>query len=196
MIRQTNSVYGTYFFLSYFYLLPLFHSLKISPFLFCQLSKLSQYYFSNAILQLVPSQSSWFLKYEISWAPIPDLLNKNLCLWDPRNCCLNVHSFFFFFLVFLGLYQWHMEVPRPAVESELQLPSYTTARAMLGPSCICYLHHSSGQWKILNSLSGARDQIHVLVVISPVCYDWATMGTPKYALLMIHLCTYEWYGNI
>ena len=35
----------------------------------------------------------------------------------------------FFFSVFLGLYLWHMEVPRLGIESELQLPAYTTATA-------------------------------------------------------------------
>ena len=52
---------------------------------------------------------------------------------------------FFFFFVFLGLYSGHMEVPRPGVESEFQLPAYTTAAAMLDPSHVCDLHHSSGQ---------------------------------------------------
>ena len=46
---------------------------------------------------------------------------------------LSVVSFlifaFFFFLVFLGLRRWHMEVPSLEVESELQLPAYTTAIA-------------------------------------------------------------------
>ena len=33
----------------------------------------------------------------------------------------------FFFLAFLGLLLWHMEVPRLGVELELQLAAYTTA---------------------------------------------------------------------
>ena len=39
--------------------------------------------------------------------------------------------FFFFFLVFLGPHSWHMEVPRLGVKSELQLPTYAAATAML-----------------------------------------------------------------
>ena len=35
-----------------------------------------------------------------------------------------------FFLVFLGQHPQHMEIPRLGVESELQLPAYTTATAM------------------------------------------------------------------
>ena len=35
-----------------------------------------------------------------------------------------------------------MEVPRLGVESELQLPAYTTATATLDPSHICDLHHT------------------------------------------------------
>ena len=57
----------------------------------------------------------------------------------------------------------NMEVPRLGIESELQLSAYTTATAMPHPSHICDLHHSSQQCWILNPLSQARDQTHVLV---------------------------------
>ena len=59
------------------------------------------------------------------------------------------HSFFikkenqnhtFIYLVFLGQNVQHMEVPRIAVQSELQLPACATATAMLEPSFGCYLH--------------------------------------------------------
>ena len=52
-----------------------------------------------------------------------------------------------------------MEVPRRAVESELQLPAYTTATATWDSSLVCALYHSSQQHtanQILNPLSGAR----------------------------------------
>ena len=45
----------------------------------------------------------------------------------------------------LGLRLRHMDIPRPGVESELQLPVYTTATATWDLSCICDLHHSSQQ---------------------------------------------------
>ena len=35
-----------------------------------------------------------------------------------------------------------MEVPRLRIESELQLPTYTTATAMPDASHVCNLHHS------------------------------------------------------
>ena len=44
--------------------------------------------------------------------------------------------FFFFFFVFLGPYPQHMEVSRLGIESELQLPTYTTAHSKAG-----YLTH-------------------------------------------------------
>ena len=50
-----------------------------------------------------------------------------------------------------------MEVPRLGVELELQLLAYTTATAMQDASCILWQH-----W-ILNPLSGARDQTHILM---------------------------------
>ena len=61
-----------------------------------------------------------------------------------------------------------MEVPRLGVESELelelQLLAYTTAIARQDLSCICDLHHSLGQRWILDPLSEARDQTHILTV--------------------------------
>ena len=57
-----------------------------------------------------------------------------------------------------------MEVPNIEVELEWQLPlAYATATAMLGPSHICNLHHSSQQRQILNPLSKARDQTCILI---------------------------------
>ena len=50
---------------------------------------------------------------------------------------------FVFFFYFLGPHPQHMEVPRLGVESELQLPAYTTVTATQDPSCVCDLHHSS-----------------------------------------------------
>ena len=47
-----------------------------------------------------------------------------------RKCEL---SLFFFFPVFLGLHQGHMEVPRLGIELALQLPIYSTATAILDP---------------------------------------------------------------
>ena len=64
-------------------------------------------------------------------------------------------SFFFFFL---EPHLQHMEVPRLGVDSELQLPAYTTATATPDPSRICNAHHSSGQRQILNSLIETKNQ--------------------------------------
>ena len=81
---------------------------------------------------------------------------------------------FFFFLVFLGLCPWQMEVPKLGVEMELPLLAYATATAMPDPSLICDQHHSSWQQWILNPTSEARDWTHILMV----CYCWATVRTP------------------
>ena len=64
----------------------------------------------------------------------------------------------------LGLYLWHMEVPGPGVKSELQLLAYTiaTATARWNVSHICELHHNAQLHQILNPLSEARDQTHIL----------------------------------
>ena len=65
-----------------------------------------------------------------------------------------------------------MEVSRLGVESELQLPAYTTATAMQDPSRICELHHISQQRQILNSLSEAKDGTRIL--IETMLGSWAT----------------------
>ena len=89
--------------------------------------------------------------------------------------------FFFFFLlkyVFLGLYLWHVEVPRLGVAWELQLLAYTSATATWDLSRVCDLHHSSQQCQILKPLSEARDWTRVFMDASQSSFCWATMGTP------------------
>ena len=56
-----------------------------------------------------------------------------------------------------------MEVPKWGAESELQLPTYTTAIATPDLNCICDLHHSSQQYRI-----EARDWTHILMDTSQV----------------------------
>ena len=70
---------------------------------------------------------------------------------------LFIYSFIHLFSS-LGSHLWHMEIPRVGTESELQLPAYTTATAMLDPRLIWDPHHSSRQGWVLNPLSEARDQ--------------------------------------
>ena len=83
---------------------------------------------------------------------------------------------FFFFFVFLGQHLQHMEVPRLVVQSELQLPAYTTATAVWDPSRICNLHHGSQQCRILNPLSKAGDRTRNLMDSGRVHYCCATKG--------------------
>ena len=51
-----------------------------------------------------------------------------------------------------------MEVPRLGVESELQLPAYTTATAAPDLSCIWDTWNSLEQCWVISPLSKARDQ--------------------------------------
>ena len=78
--------------------------------------------------------------------------------------CLRAESLEgFFFFCFLGPHLQHMDIPRLGGKSELQLPAYTTATAMLDLSNICDLHHSSWQHQIPNPLSKDRDQTCILM---------------------------------
>ena len=102
----------------------------------------------------------------------------SICLWILWG--LFVSLFICLYFVFLGPHQRHMEVRRLGIELELQLPAFTTAIATWDPSCVCSLHHSSQQCRILNLLSQARDQTCILMDTSRVCYRWATTDTPTY----------------
>ena len=84
--------------------------------------------------------------------------------------CMYACMYLFIIFCFLGLQVWHMEVPRLGVKSKLQLQAYTTATAPRDPSCTCNLLYSSRQPRILNPLSGARDQTQILMDTSWVCY--------------------------
>ena len=76
------------------------------------------------------------------------------------SLCFDGNQSQVFFFVFLGPHLQHMEVPSLGVESELQLPAYTTAIAMQNLSRVCALYHSSWQHQTLNPLSESRDPTH------------------------------------
>ena len=71
-------------------------------------------------------------------------------------------------IFFLGPHLRHMEVPGLGVESDLQLPAYTTATR--DQSRACDLHSSSWQRQILNLLSEARDGTSALMDASQACF--------------------------
>ena len=83
------------------------------------------------------------------------------CHQESKGLVGNVFSSVF--LPFLGPHPWHMEVPRLGVESELLPMTYARATATPDLSHICDLYHSSRQCQILNPLSEARDQTHILM---------------------------------
>ena len=103
--------------------------------------------------------------------------------------------------MFLWLYLWHMEVPRLGVKSELELLAYTTAIATWDLSLVCNLYHSSWQYRILNPLSEARDQMHILMDTSWVHYCCAITGTPiislyiywPFVFLLLSFSLGEWF---
>ena len=101
---------------------------------------------------------------------------NNITPFLTRKIIWIISSFFFFF-VFLGSLQQHMEIPRLGVELELQLPAYRTTTATPDLSRVYNLHHSSRQHQIPNSLSKARDWTRVLLDMNWVGHCWAMKGT-------------------
>ena len=102
-----------------------------------------------------------FLFFLYTFLDFPKFLKHMLLLCVCVYVCV--------FLPFLGPHPWHMEVPRLGVESDPQPQAYARATAMPDPSCLCDLHHSSPQHRILNPLSKARDQTCILMGTSQVC---------------------------
>ena len=103
----------------------------------------------------------------------------SLCLlWEKRSSVLFLSDVLFCFVCFLGLHPQHIAVPWLGVESELQLPTYTTATATWDLSCICSLYHGSRQCGVPDLLSKTRDQTRILVDTSQILFCWATIGTP------------------
>ena len=92
----------------------------------------------------------------------------------------------FVLFCFLGPYLLHIEVPRLGVELKLKLPAYATATQNL--SHICDLHRSLWQLWILNQLSRARDQIHILMDTSQVSFHSGTTETLGFVLFCFCLC--------
>ena len=91
---------------------------------------------------------------------------------------LSLYTVIFFFFCFVRAAPVAYGISQAGVKSELQLPAYTTATAMLGLSCICNLYHSSQQCQILNPLSEARDRTRNLMVPNQIHFRHAMMGTP------------------
>ena len=82
-----------------------------------------------------------------------------------------------FCLFFLGLFLWCMEVLfRIEVELELQLQAYLTATAMQDLSQVCNLHQNSWQHWILNPLSEAREQTHIIMITCQIHFLCTTIG--------------------
>ena len=117
------------------------------------------------------------LSVALIYVSMLSLIPHHLLYW--RSFIVNFLVFVVcLFFCFLGPHLWHMEVPRLGVESELQLPVYTTATATWDLSRICSLRHGSWQHRILNWLSEARDWNCILMDPSRVHDHWATKGTP------------------
>ena len=85
---------------------------------------------------------------------------------------LGTISIYLFIFVFLGPHPQHMEIPRLGVESELQLPAYTTTPATRDLSLVYSLHHSSWQRWILNLRSKVRDRTCILMDTRQAPYRW------------------------
>ena len=118
---------------------------------------LRQQHRNGRILSPPPHNNFAWIPSEIQWFTI-----YTLCSWH-----LFIYLLIYLFC-FLGVHPGHMEVPGLGVQSELQLPAYVIATAMLDLSQVWDLHHSSRQHQIPNPLREVRDQTHNLMVTSQI----------------------------
>ena len=106
-------------------------------------------------------------------------LESNISLIVFHIVPLIVINFFFFFFFCLFAISW----AAPAAHGDSQARGRIRAVA-------AGLHHSSQQHRILNLLSKARNQTHVLTDTSQIRYRWATRGTPLLPLIYPLLLKY------
>ena len=100
----------------------------------------------------------WIDRYKQIPAPwIPEHLDT----WGPSQIVSFFLSFFFFFLFRAA----PMAYGSPQFRGQIGAAAgaYATAIATPDLSHICNLHHTLWQCQILNSLSKARDQTHILM---------------------------------
>ena len=73
-----------------------------------------------------------------------------------------------------------MEFPRLGVKLELQPLAYTTATATPDPNCVCDLHHSSRQYRILTYwVRPGIEPLSSWILVRFFKY-WAITGTPTF----------------
>ena len=136
-----------------------------------------------SICLLAMESFKWFPFITLITAPLNLYLHAYPCFLTLAAVCSHPGRFFWFVFVlfcFLGMYLQHVEVPRRGVKLELQLLAYATAT--WDPSLVYDLHRSSLWCRILNPLSGARDQTCVLMDISQVLLSHkenSTLGVLK-----------------
>ena len=97
-------------------------------------------------------------------------------MWDKSS---DFKALFFFSLLFFRAASTAYGSSQARGQIGAVAAAYTTATATRDPSCVCDLHHSSRQCQILNPLSEARDQTHILMDTGRICFYCSTMGTPK-----------------
>ena len=89
--------------------------------------------------------------------------------------CVHTHTHIYFLLFRVSPAAYGSSRAR----AQIGAIAYTRATAMPDPSHIYDVHPSSWQRWILNPMSEARDQTHVLMETSQACYWGATMGTSR-----------------
>ena len=124
---------------------------------------------------LQSSHMAWGLPPWLAWEPkeAGTILLPTRCERGSGNTVSSLkwsHCFCLFVCLLFRAAPQHMEVPRLGIESELQLPAFTTATATQDLSHICDLHHSSWQRQILDPPREARDGTSILMHTSRICF--------------------------
>ena len=108
-----------------------------------------------------------------------------------RKCIIWTHYIFFLSFVFLGPHLWHMEVLRQDVETELQLPAYTTAhsntrslthwvRPGIEPTTSWFLVRFIHHW----TTTGSPWTLYILIHLLPTCSTRDQQGMLKSPIML------------
>ena len=121
-------------------------------------------------------------------------VGMHMCVWIGRLCCVCVYmfiekygqsiSFLFFLFLFiappLNLWPWALNSTPPGWRSNWNCSCWPMPQPQqVGVQAASATYTTAhGKARIFNPLSKARDQTHIVMDTSWVCYCWSLMGTP------------------
>ena len=100
------------------------------------------------------------------------------CLFPLLGCKTFIKSLILYFIYFLGLHLWHMEVPRLGVQLELQLPANVTAITKIQAMSATYTTAHSNTRALTHWARPGMEPTSSWILVGFIT-PWATKGMPR-----------------